>query len=183
MFEKNRNVAKVRNNQGDSKLIPETRIMKIKLVVVGKTEEEYLRKGIGLYEERIHHYLPFEIAEIPALKGSSGLNREEAKSREAEKIRKMITPGDSFILLDERGKEMNSVDFAAFLNRKMSSGLRNLVFVVGGPFGFSDSLKNEADQLLSLSKMTFSHQMVRLFFTEQLYRAMTILRNEPYHHL
>jgi 23S rRNA (pseudouridine1915-N3)-methyltransferase len=156
--------------------------MKIKLLVIGKTEEEYLRTGITAYTGRISHYLPFEITEIPALKNLHGAGRNEWKSRENEKLRKHITPVDCIVLLDERGKEMTSVEFSGFLNQKMSSGIKTLVFIVGGPYGFDDSLKKDANHLISLSRMTFSHQMVRLFFTEQLYRALTILKNESYHH-
>ncbi len=156
--------------------------MKIKLLVIGKTEEEYLRKGIAAYTERIRHYLPFEITEIPALKNLQGISRNEWKSRECEKLMKMIAPGDCIVLLDERGKELSSVEFSGFLNQKMSSGIKTLTFIVGGPFGFDEALKSKASHLVSLSRMTFSHQMVRLFFTEQIYRAMTILKNEAYHH-
>jgi len=156
--------------------------MKIKLLVIGKTEEEYLRTGIAAYAGRITHYLPFEIKEIPALKNIPGTSRAEWKQKEGEKLLKMITPGECIVLLDERGKEMTSVEFSGFLNQKMTSGIKILTFIVGGPFGFDEVLKKKAAHLISLSRMTFSHQMVRLFFTEQLYRAMTILKNEAYHH-
>ncbi|MDP4281282.1 MAG: 23S rRNA (pseudouridine(1915)-N(3))-methyltransferase RlmH [Bacteroidota bacterium] len=156
--------------------------MKIKLIVVGKTDKEYLRTGFHEYESRVKKYLPFEYIEIPALKSSQNLSHEECNRLEAEKIRSCISVGDTLILLDERGKEMRSVEFADFLNKRFQAGGKNLVFVVGGPFGFDEKLKKEAQFLISLSKMTFSHQMVRLFFAEQLYRALSILRNEPYHH-
>ena len=156
--------------------------MKIKLIVVGKTDEEYLKTGFREYENRIRKYVPFEYIELPALKLSQGMNAGEAKDQEALKIRSQLMPGDQLVLLDERGEEMRSVEFAAFLNKRFRSGGKNLVFVIGGPFGFDEKLKKESRFLISLSKMTFSHQMVRLFFAEQLYRALSILRNEPYHH-
>jgi 23S rRNA (pseudouridine1915-N3)-methyltransferase len=156
--------------------------MKVKLVVVGKTDEPYILKGIKEYEGRILRYLPLEILEIPALKNASHHGKQEWKAKEAAKILPVLSANDIVVLLDERGKELTSVEFSAFLNQKFSSGSKNLVFVVGGPFGFDDAVKRRADFRLSLSKMTFSHQMVRLFFLEQLYRALTILRNESYHH-
>jgi len=149
---------------------------------MGKTEEEYLRTGMQEYASRIMRYLPFEVIEIPALKNISSQSHEEHNAREAELIKKQVHPSDKVILLDERGKEMRSVEFAKFLNQQFMSGGKNLVFIVGGPFGFDPSMKNRADGILSLSRMTFSHQMVRLFFTEQLYRALSILRGESYHH-
>ena len=156
--------------------------MKIRLVVIGKTEETYLQTGIGEYSGRIKHYVPFEITEIPGIKNAATLSNAQHKLREAEIISKQFQPGDIVVLLDERGKEMRSRGFAEFLNKQFVSGARNLVFVVGGPFGFDPSLKNVASFTLSLSKMTFSHQMVRLFFTEQLYRALSILKGSSYHH-
>lgn len=156
--------------------------MKIRLIVIGKTEEAWLRSGIREYETRIKHYLPFEIIEIPALKNTDALSNAGQNLRESEMISKQILPGDAMILLDELGTEMRSVEFATFLNKQFSAGGKNLVFTVGGPFGFDPDLKKRARFILSLSKMTFSHQMVRLFFTEQLYRALTILRRESYHH-
>jgi 23S rRNA (pseudouridine1915-N3)-methyltransferase len=156
--------------------------MKIKLLVIGKTEEAYLQTGIREYAGRVKHYVPFEITEIPALKNVATLSREQQNAKEAEAVTRLLQPGDVVVLLDERGKELRSVDFATFLNRQFVSGAKNLVFVVGGPFGFDPSLKNMASSTLSLSRMTFSHQMVRLFFTEQLYRALSILRGGSYHH-
>ena len=156
--------------------------MKIKLIVVGKTEEAYLREGIGEYSTRIGRYVPFEIIEIPAGKNPVSMPHSEQKSREMQLIDKHLKAGDVIVLLDEHGKEMRSVEFASFLNRQFLAGAKNLIFIVGGPFGFDDALKSKASFLVSLSKMTFSHQMVRLFFTEQLYRAMTILKGESYHH-
>ncbi len=156
--------------------------MKIRLLVTGKTEEEYLRTGIREYEARIRRYVPFEITEIPAIKNTSRLPVAEQKSWEAEAIRKQVQAGDILVLLDEHGKEMTSAGFAKFLNQRFLAGNKGLVFIVGGPFGFDESLRKGAHHIISLSKLTFSHQMVRLFFTEQLYRAMTILRGESYHH-
>jgi 23S rRNA (pseudouridine1915-N3)-methyltransferase len=157
-------------------------IMKIKLLVTGKTEEEFLKKGIHEYEMRIKRYIPFEIIEIPALKNAANLSPAEQNARESVLIAKHFLSGDIIILLDEHGNEMKSKEFAAFLNRQFLTGSKNLVFVVGGPFGFDPSLKDKASSILSLSRMTFSHQMVRLFFTEQLYRGLTIMRGESYHH-
>ncbi len=156
--------------------------MKIRLLLVGKTEEDYLLKGITEYVNRIRFYIPFEIIEIPALKNVATLTREQQNTKEAEAISRHLQPGDVVVLLDERGKEYRSVEFSTFLNRHFISGAKSLVFVVGGPFGFDPSLNKRASSTLSLSKMTFSHQMVRLFFTEQLYRALSILRGGSYHH-
>jgi 23S rRNA (pseudouridine1915-N3)-methyltransferase len=156
--------------------------MKVKLLVTGKTDEPYIRNGLDEYESRIRRYLSFETVEIPGLKNAVHLSKIEWKAKEAAKILPLLNSSDFVVLLDEKGKEMTSVEFSAFLNLKFSSGSKNLVFVVGGPYGFDDAVKKRADFKLSLSPMTFSHQMVRLFFLEQLYRALTILRNESYHH-
>jgi 23S rRNA (pseudouridine1915-N3)-methyltransferase len=156
--------------------------MKVKLLAIGKTDEPYLIEGIKEYSNRIQRYLSIEIIEIPGLKNASHLDRKEWKAKEATKIMPVFAPKDIIILLDEKGKEMTSVEFSSFLNQKFSNGSGNLVFVIGGPYGFDESVKNKAHSRLSLSKMTFSHQMVRLFFLEQFYRALTILRNEAYHH-
>ena len=156
--------------------------MKIRLLVTGKTEDEFLKTGIREYETRVKRYVSFEITEIPSLKNQSGLSLDEQKLRESGLIQKQILPGDVVILLDEHGKEMRSTEFASFLNKQFLSGNKTLVFVVGGPFGFDPSMKKQAAGIVSLSRMTFSHQMVRLFFTEQLYRALSILRGESYHH-
>jgi len=163
--------------------IPEKQhFMKIRFIVIGKTEEEYLRTGINLYLARLRHYISFEYLELPALKNASSLSMPEQKTRERELVLKHIQSGEHIVLLDEHGKQMKSAELAGFLNRKMVSGIKSLVFVVGGPFGFDPSMKNPDVELISLSKLTFSHQMVRLIFAEQLYRAFTILRNEAYHH-
>jgi 23S rRNA (pseudouridine1915-N3)-methyltransferase len=156
--------------------------MKLVLLVSGKTEEKYLRDGISEYEERIKRYAGFEIRDAGSLKNTASMPVPEQKRREADLFQRYINPGDIVVLLDERGKEMRSVEFAAFLNRHFLSGNKTLVFIVGGPYGFDEVLKQRAGAVISLSKMTFSHQMVRLIFTEQLYRALTILKNESYHH-
>ncbi len=156
--------------------------MKIRLLVYGKTEEEYLRSGIREYETRVRRYVPFEIIEVPSDRSLARLPLAAQLAGEALHLEKRIAPADILVLLDEQGREMSSVEFAAFLNRQFLSGGKNLLFVVGGPFGFAPSLKERAAYKLSLSRMTFSHQMVRLFFSEQLYRALTIIRGESYHH-
>jgi 23S rRNA (pseudouridine1915-N3)-methyltransferase len=156
--------------------------MKITLILNGKTEDDYIQKGFAIFEQRLKHYLPFECIVIPALKNTKALSVEQQKQKEAELVFKCIQPADRLILLDENGKEYSSTGFSIFIQQQMNSGIKNLVFVVGGPYGFSEELYKRATAKISLSKMTFSHQMVRLFFVEQLYRAMTILKNEPYHH-
>lgn len=156
--------------------------MRIKLLLIGKTDEAWLREGIGDYVGRIKHYVPFSVTEVPSGKDFGTLTPRVLKLREAELLLKNISAGDYVILLDEHGPEMRSVEFAGFLNRHFSAGNRTLVFVTGGPFGFDETIRIRAQMMLSLSKMTFSHQMVRLIFTEQLYRALTILRRESYHH-
>ncbi len=156
--------------------------MKIRLIVVGKTEEEFLRTGIREYTGRVNRYVPFVITEIPALRGASALPQPEQVKKEGELLARQLQPGDIVVVLDERGREMRSSEFAGFLNRQFLSGSKQLVFIIGGPFGFDEEIKKKASVILSLSRMTFSHQMVRLFFTEQLYRALTILRGESYHH-
>lgn len=157
--------------------------MKITLLLNGKTEEKYLNEGFDVYERRLKHYTSFETIVIPALKNTKALSIEQQKQKEAELILKHISNSDILILLDENGKEYNSVAFAEYIQKQMNSGIKNLIFVVGGPYGFSEEVYKRANGKLSLSKMTFSHQMVRLFFIEQVYRAFTILKNEPYHHL
>ncbi|HPL06480.1 MAG TPA: 23S rRNA (pseudouridine(1915)-N(3))-methyltransferase RlmH [Bacteroidales bacterium] len=156
--------------------------MKVILLLSGKTGEDYARKAIKLFEERLKHYLAFEIVYLPELKRSGKISEQEQKQREAALLESWIKPENTLVLLDERGREYTSEAFAAYLQKKMNAGLRNLVFVCGGPYGFDASVYKRVPERLSLSKMTFSHQMVRVFFVEQLYRAMTILRGEPYHH-
>ena len=157
--------------------------MKITLILNGKKEDDYIVKGFSIYESRLKHYISFETIVIPALKNTKALSIEQQKQKESELIIKNIQTSDKVILLDENGKEYNSVGFSGFIQKEMNSGIKNLVFVVGGPYGFSEEIYKRANGNISLSKMTFSHQMVRLFFVEQVYRAMTILKNEPYHHL
>ncbi|MFM6975593.1 MAG: 23S rRNA (pseudouridine(1915)-N(3))-methyltransferase RlmH [Sphingobacteriaceae bacterium] len=156
--------------------------MKITFLVIGKTDEAYLREGLEKYLKRLKHYIAFQYLEIPDLKNTKHLNEAEQKSKEAELILKQLKPTDQLILLDENGEEFSSEGFAAYLNKKMLASVQNLVFVVGGPYGFDPLIYQKAQGKISLSRMTFSHQMVRLFFTEQVYRAFTILKGEPYHH-
>ena len=156
--------------------------MKITLIQVGKTEDKYLLEGIDKYEKRLKHYITFSTVTIPALKNTKSLNFDEQKKKEAELILKSISNTDYVILLDEKGKVFTSVQFADQLNKFMNRAVQNLVFIIGGPYGFDEKIYNRANEKLSLSTMTFSHQMVRLFFTEQIYRAYTILKGEPYHH-
>jgi 23S rRNA (pseudouridine1915-N3)-methyltransferase len=157
--------------------------MKITLLLSGKTEDDHIIRGFNIYEQRLKHYISFETIVIPALKNTKALSIEQQKNREGELILKHIQSSDRVILLDENGKEYTSVGFSEFIQQQMNSGIKNLVFIVGGPYGFSDEIYKKANGKISLSKMTFSHQMVRLFFVEQVYRAMTILKNEPYHHI
>ena len=156
--------------------------MKITLLSLGKTEEKYLAEGIDLYLKRLKHYIKLETTEIPELKNTKGLSQVQQKTKEAELIMKKLNPTDFVILLDERGQELTSLQFADLLNKRMLASTQNLVFVIGGPYGFDNSVYQRANEKLSLSKLTFSHQMVRLFFVEQVYRAFTILKGEPYHH-
>jgi Uncharacterized conserved protein len=156
--------------------------MKICLLVIGKTDEAYLQKGIELFHKRIPHYIPFELKIIPDVKNAKNLSEDQQKEKEGELILQQIAGSDELFLLDENGEEFTSIKFARFLEKKMVAGLKRLVFVIGGPYGFSASVYSKAVGKVSLSKMTFSHQMVRLIFLEQLYRAMTILKGEPYHH-
>lgn len=156
--------------------------MKILFLVVGRTTDKQLSALVEDYAKRVAHYLPFTIEVIPELKNTKSLAIDLQKEKEGELILRQIHEGDCVILLDERGKEMRSVEFASFLEKKQQSMARRLVFVVGGPYGFSPSVYAVAHEKISLSRMTFSHQMVRLFFVEQLYRALTIMRGEPYHH-
>jgi len=156
--------------------------MKIKLIVIGKTDEKYLNTGIKKYTDRILHYLPFEYQIIPDVKKTRNLSENQQKEKEGELLLSRVKPGDEVILLDEGGNHYGSVEFARSLEKKMIKGIKNLVFVIGGPYGFSKKTYQAASSKISLSKMTFSHQMVRLIFSEQLYRALTIIKGEPYHH-
>lgn len=155
--------------------------MKITLLVVGKTTDTHIELLIQEYQKRLAHYIPFNIQVIPELKNTKALTPEQQKQTEGELILRTINSSTDLVLLDEHGKEFRSIEFADYIQKRMSSG-RDVVFVVGGPYGFSEAVYQRANGKISLSKMTFSHQMVRLFFVEQLYRAMTILRGEPYHH-
>lgn len=153
--------------------------MKIKLIEIGKTDEKYLKEGIVEYVSRLNHYVSFETITIPDSKASSP---DTVKTDEEKAILQKLSPGDHVILLDDKGDEFTSLGFSKFLQKKMNAGLKTLVFVIGGPFGFSEAVYKRSNGKLSLSRMTFSHQMVRLFFCEQLYRAFTILKGEKYHH-
>lgn len=156
--------------------------MKLKLIFVGKTEDDYLIKGCSKYENRLKNYLPTEVIVIPALKNAKNLRFEQQKQKEGELILRQLENADFVVLMDEKGKEFRSVDFANFFQQKMNSGIKTLVLVIGGPYGFSSEVYARANQKVALSKMTFSHQMIRLLLLEQCYRAFSILRNEPYHH-
>lgn len=156
--------------------------MKISLLTVGRTDIAWVREGLGTYSSRLSHYVPFCVIEIPELKNVSALSKAQIKEKEGELILKSVKPSDRVILLDERGKEYRSVEFAGEIERMMAGGGKDIVFIIGGAYGFSDAVYARSDGKLSLSRMTFSHQMVRTIFTEQLYRAFTIIKGEPYHH-
>lgn len=155
--------------------------MKTILILVGKTMDKHFQAGISDYVERIGHYMPFEIVTIPELKNTKSLSETQQKSLEGELILKQLQPSDTLVLLDEHGKELRSVELAKWLEQKQQTA-RRLVFAIGGPYGFSEAVYTRANEKLSLSRLTFSHQMVRLVFTEQIYRACTIIKGEPYHH-
>ncbi len=156
--------------------------MTITLLAVGKTDNTELISLIKVYKNRLNHYIKFQFEIIPDLKKTKHLSENEQKQKEGELILKKINSTDALVLLDENGKQFDSIGFSSYLQKHMNSGIKQLVFVIGGPYGFSDDVYRKANGKISLSKMTFSHQMVRLFFIEQLYRGFTILRNEPYHH-
>ncbi|MFD2741890.1 MULTISPECIES: 23S rRNA (pseudouridine(1915)-N(3))-methyltransferase RlmH [Sphingobacterium] len=156
--------------------------MKVTLVCVGKTDEKYIEEGIAKYTKRLIHYVKFNITVIPDIKNSKNLSQEQQKEKEGELILKQVDNSDTLMLLDEKGQQYRSVDFSKLLDKNMVSNVQHMVVVIGGPYGFSDRVYQRANGLLSLSKMTFSHQMIRLFFVEQLYRAFSIMRGEPYHH-
>jgi 23S rRNA (pseudouridine1915-N3)-methyltransferase len=157
-------------------------LMKFVLINIGKTLDIHLSSLQEQYQNRLKHYLSFEVINIPELKNTKNLSSSEQTAKESELILKKFEIGDDVILLDERGTEFSSVEFADFLSKKMHSSNKRIVFVTGGAYGFSEELYRRANNMVSLSRMTFSHQMVRLIFVEQLYRAMTILKGEPYHH-
>ncbi len=156
--------------------------MVIKIVLVGKTDAVYLQTGINVYLDRLKHYVPVKMIEIPELKNVSALSRDQIKTREGELILKQISQSEHVILLDEHGKTFTSVNWARDLEQKLAHSSKDIVFVVGGSYGFSEDVYKRANSMLSLSEMTFSHQLVRLIFVEQLYRAFTIIKGEPYHH-
>lgn len=156
--------------------------MKIELIIVGKTDADWIKQGFEVYQKRLSHYITFNTTIIADLKNRKTLAEVQQKDQEGNLILKQLQASDFVILLDENGKQFDSVQFSDLLQKKMNSGIKRLVFVIGGPYGFSSDLYQKADQKISLSKMTFSHQMVRPFFVEQLYRAFSILNNEPYHH-
>ena len=156
--------------------------MKITLLTVGKTDKDWVRQGMDIYMSRLKHYIPFNVVEIPELKNVSALTKDQIKTREGELILKSLRPSDDVILMDERGKQYSSVEFAKTLQDKISYIGKDIVFVIGGAYGFSQAVYERADSKISLSRMTFSHQMVRAIFVEQIYRAFTIMRGEPYHH-
>ena len=156
--------------------------MNIKLIAVGKTDNPALQQLISTYEKRLSYYINFELQLLPDIKNSKSLSEEQQKIKEGELILSYVEPSHHLIHLDERGKEYTSIAIADELQKKMNTGIKQLTFVIGGPYGFSQAVYQRSNSKLSLSKLTFSHQMIRLFFVEQLYRAFTILRNEPYHH-
>lgn len=156
--------------------------MTIKLLAIGKTDSSQLSALTKEYENRLKHYVKFELEIIPDIKNTKNLSETQQKEKEGEAILKKLNPTDVLILLDENGKQYTSVDFSKFLQKQMNAGFKQLVLVIGGPYGFSDAIYKQARGKISLSKMTFSHQMIRLFIVEQVYRAFTILKNEPYHH-
>lgn len=156
--------------------------MKTELILTGKTDASYLREGISSYEERLRFYTTYTKKELPDIKYASSLSKEQIKEREGDNILKQITNADYVILLDERGDKLTSEEFAGRVERWNLKGVKKVIFIIGGAYGFSESLYKRADERISLSCMTFSHQMVRLIFLEQLYRAYTIVKGEPYHH-
>ncbi len=156
--------------------------MKFVIMAVGKTATPHIREGIDMYLKRLVHYIPVDINIIPDVKSAKNLTEAKQKEMEGQQMLNLLMPGDYVVLLDEKGKEFTSRQFADHLDRKMNSVPKRVVFIIGGPYGFSEQVYGRANEKLSLSKMTFNHEMVRLFFVEQIYRAMTILRGEPYHH-
>lgn len=156
--------------------------MKLELLVIGKTNDKYLQEGINNFTKRISHYIPFEIKYLPDVKLTKNLSEDKQKELEGLTFLSNVQAGDVIVLLDEKGREFTSREFSAYIEKKMINVSKKLIFIIGGPYGFSHAVYERANEKISLSKMTFSHEMVRLFFTEQIYRAMTILRGEPYHH-
>ena len=156
--------------------------MKIELAVIGKTSIDYLKQGIDEYIKRLKHYVPFEIKYIDDIKNTKNISEDQQKRTEGAKILSLLDKSDFVVLLDEHGKEYTSMQYSSYIQKRMLSGAKKVVFVIGGPYGFSQEVYDRANDKISFSKMTFSHEMIRLIFTEQLYRAMTILNGEPYHH-
>lgn len=157
--------------------------MKVCLLVIGKTDAAYVREGIAEYEKRLKRYVPYEMKVLADVKNAKSMSETLQKEKEGVMLLEQLLPTDWVVLLDEKGKEYTSVGFSEFLAQKMLGGTKKLVFVIGGPYGFSEAIYRRANEKVSLSKMTFSHQMVRMIFTEQVYRAMTIMKGEPYHHI
>lgn len=155
--------------------------MRITLIEIGKTKDSFIREGVELFKRRVERYAPFQIETVPDLKNTRNMGMKEVQEKEGQLILRRVKDGDYLVLLDERGKEYNSIAFAEYLNG-LEGRISHLVFVIGGPYGFSENVYARADAQLSLSKLTFSHQLVRVLFMEQLYRAFTILKGEPYHH-
>ncbi len=156
--------------------------MKIKLLAIGKTDDKNLVELITMYQNRLKHYIKFDFEIIPDIKNAKNLSEEQQKEKEGNLILSKLQNTDQLLLLDDKGRQFTSVEFSSFLQKKMNSGIKQLVLVIGGPYGFSDAVYKKASSKISLSKMTFSHQMIRLFIIEQIYRGFTILKNEPYHH-
>ena len=156
--------------------------MKIKLLAIGKTDNKHLFQLIEEYQNRLKHYIKFELEIIPDIKNVKNLSEIQQKDKEGELILLKLQNTDQLVLLDDKGKDFSSIQFSQYLQKKMNSGIKQLVLVIGGPYGFSDTVYKKSNGKISLSKMTFSHQMIRLFIVEQLYRSFTILKNEPYHH-
>ena len=156
--------------------------MQIELIVVGKTDSKEVTALVEMYQKRVNHYCRFAITTLPDLRNTKNLSPQQQNQSEGERILAQLPESDYVVLLDEHGDELRSIEFAQWMRKRMVSGLKRLVFVIGGPYGFSDEVYRRANQKISLSKMTFSHQIVRAIFAEQIYRAFTILNNEPYHH-
>lgn len=156
--------------------------MEIKLITIGRTRTEFVKDGIVAYLKRLKHYLTFSLEELPDVRTTKTTDKNNLKEMEGMQILSLITPADYLILLDERGREFTSLEFAGYMEKTMASGRKRIIFAIGGPYGFSQPVYDRSDAKLSLSRMTFNHEMVRMFFVEQVYRAMTILRGEPYHH-
>ena len=156
--------------------------MKIELAVIGKTSIGYLKQGIDEYIKRLKHYVPFEIKYIDDIKNTKNISEDQQKRTESAKILSLLDKSDFVVLLDEHGKEYTSMQYSSYIQKRMLSGVKKVVFVIGGPYGFSQEVYDRANDKISFSKMTFNHEMIRLIFTEQLYRAYTIINHEPYHH-